>query len=55
MKSYKKPYLKLFGALEDVIEEINNLNFGKAKEILINAQQEAEEIIISDGEDKNTK
>ena len=53
MLSYKKMYFKLFNSLTNAIEEINNNNYGKAKDIMINAQIEAEEEYISSGEEKN--
>lgn len=46
MSKYKEIYIKLFGAVENAINEIDKFNFGKAKEILIDAQLKAEEIII---------
>ena len=43
MPNYEQLYFKLFSAAADAVEEIEALNFGKAKEILIAAQQSAEE------------
>ena len=49
MDEYKKPYLILFGKLADAIEAIEKCNFGQAKEILIKAQNDAEEEYINFG------
>lgn len=43
MPDYKKLYYQLFAAMEDAIDAIENMNFGTAKEVLIQAQQAAEE------------
>ena len=47
MTDYKSLYLLLFGAMEDAIEELEQLNVGRAKERLTAAQQEAEERILN--------
>ncbi len=44
---YEKLYKALFNEITYAIEDINNDNFGLARERLINIQQEAEEIYIS--------
>ena len=43
MINYKELYFKLFSAAADAVEAIEAMNFGQAKEILIAAQQTAEE------------
>lgn len=43
MLNYKDLYLNLFSAAADAVEAIEAMNFGQAKEILIAAQQMAEE------------
>ena len=43
-----KYYLRLFNALSLAIMEIDDLNFGQARKILINAQREAEDYIMDD-------
>lgn len=43
MPNYKELYFKLFSAAADAVEAIEAMNFGQAKEVLIAAQQEAEE------------
>ena len=40
---YQKLYTMLFHAYEDAITHIENQNYGMAREILIQAQQQAEE------------
>ena len=52
MQNYQKLYTLLFNAVTDALEEMEKLNFGRAKELLITAQQAAEEAYI--GEDSNT-
>ena len=49
MQNYQKLYALLFNAVTDALEEMEKLNFGRAKELLIAAQQAAEEAYI--GED----
>ena len=44
---YQKMYMTLFNAITDALEQMESQNFGTAKETLIAAQQEAEEIYMS--------
>ena len=44
---YQKMYTTLFNAITDALEQMESQNFGTAKETLITAQQEAEEIYMS--------
>lgn len=44
---YEKLYHLLFNAITDALEQMESQNFGTAKETLITAQQEAEEIYMS--------
>lgn len=46
MDKYKKAYLLLFNRITDAIEAIENSDVELAREILISAQQKAEEIHI---------
>ena len=51
---YKKMYLLLFQAITDVLKLLERGNIWDAKERLIKAQQDAEEVYISwngDGDD----
>lgn len=46
MEDYKVLYLHLFNAITDSLGAMEAQNFGQAREILIRAQQDAEEEII---------
>ena len=48
MVNYKELYFQLFAAAADAVEAIEAMNFGRAKEILIHAQQNAEEKHLDD-------
>ena len=48
---YRKMYYLLFNAITTAIEEIKNRNYGNAENILIQAQQDAEELYLSDQEE----
>ena len=43
MANYDKMYSLLFNAITDALEQIEQQNFGSAKDLLIAAQQKAEE------------
>ena len=47
MADYNKMYLLLSNAITDALEKIEGQNYGDAKELLIAAQQKAEEIYIT--------
>ena len=47
MPDYEKMYHLLFNAITDALEQIEQQNYGSAKDLLIAAQQQAEEIYIS--------
>lgn len=47
MQIYKKAYFKLFNAISDALAALKQNDIDGAKGLLISAQQEAEEIIIS--------
>ena len=44
---YKKLYHLLFNAITDALEQMEKQNYGTAKDVLIAAQQQAEEIYIT--------
>ena len=44
---YQKMYTLLFNAITDALKQMESQNFGTAKETLIAAQQQAEEIYIT--------
>ena len=45
--NYEKLYHLLFNAITDALEQMEHQNYGTAKDLLIAAQQEAEEIYMS--------
>ena len=47
MPDYEKMYHLLSNAITDALEQIEQQNFGSAKDLLIAAQQQAEEIYIT--------
>ena len=47
MEEYKKMYLLLFSAITDALEQMEQQNYGTAKDLLIAAQQQTEEIYIT--------
>ena len=44
---YQKMYLMLFNYVTTAIRELNRMNVGRAKEILMEGQQKAEEIYLN--------
>ena len=44
---YKNLYFHLFNQITDALEEMEKQNFGQARDILIRAQQEAEETYLN--------
>lgn len=46
MTDYKAMYLLLFNAITDALEKMDEQNYGEACELLIDAQQKAEDIYI---------
>ena len=44
---YQKMYTLLFNAITDALKQMEKQNYGTAKETLIAAQQQAEEIYIT--------
>ena len=44
---YKKMYLTLFNGITYALSQIKRMNFGRARDILMDAQKEAEEIYIT--------
>ena len=47
MSEYQKPYLILWGAITRALEEMKRQNYGRAYDILLNAQRDAEEAYLS--------
>ena len=50
MTDYRKLYFKLFAAMADAVEDLEQENYGRAKQRLIAAQQEAEEEYLKNGD-----
>ena len=50
MNEYQKPYYIVFNAITDAVRELEKSNFGKAREILTQAQCDAEEAFVTFGE-----
>lgn len=48
MPNYEKLYFKLFAAIADAVEHMEQDNYGLARERLISVQQEAEEQYIGE-------
>ena len=48
MPDYKMLYFMLFAAMADAVEDLQNENYGAAKQRLISAQQKAEEVYLND-------
>lgn len=48
MENYQKLYARMVDASERAIELIEAMNFGAAKELLIAAERECEELYISE-------
>ena len=44
---YKKMYLTLFNGITYALSQIKRMNFGRARDILMDVQKEAEEIYIT--------
>lgn len=51
MEDFPKYYTHLFNRVTDAIEAIQRQNYVAAQDILIKAQQEAEELYLADGEE----
>lgn len=52
---YQKMYYLLFNAITNAIEEIRNRNYGNAETALVKAQQAAEELYLSYGDDEEKR
>lgn len=48
MPDYEKLYFKLFAAMADAVEDLENGKYAAARRRLISAQQEAEEAYLED-------
>ena len=48
MVNYQSLYTLLFNAITDAIDQIDRQNYGMAKELLIQAQQQSEEAYMEE-------
>ena len=56
MPDYETMYFHLFNRVTDAVRELEKQNYGNAKDILIKAQQEAEEdYLVADTDTELTK
>jgi hypothetical protein len=53
MVNYEALYKMLFNGMTDAIRAMEAQNYGSARCALIKAQQDAEELFISDGDEDN--
>ena len=51
---YGKMYYRLFNAVTDPLQEMENRNYGTAQQLLVAAQQDCEEIYL-DGEEEDAR
>ena len=52
MENFPKYYTRLFNGITDAIEALQAQNYVKAQDILIRAQQDAEEMYLEDTDDE---
>lgn len=52
MKISQRSYSLLFNAFTDALEALDNLNIGQAKELIIRAQQAAEELYLEQADEE---
>ena len=51
MENFPKYYTRLFNGITDALEALQEQNYIKAQDILIRAQQDAEEMYLEDGDE----
>ena len=52
MENFPKYYTRLFNGITDALEALGEQNYVKAQDILVRAQQEAEERYLEDGDEE---
>ena len=52
VEDYQKLYTLLFNGITDAIEQIDQKNYGRARDILVDAQIRAEEQFLSEEDEK---
>ena len=55
MENFPKYYTRLFDGITDALKAMEEQNYIKAQDILIRAQQDAEEMYLDDGDDEETE
>ena len=50
MADYQKMYTALFNAITDAVENMEQANYGTAKQLLVQAQQQTEELYMNEEE-----
>ena len=55
MEYFPKYYTRLFNGITDALKAMEEQNYIKAQDILIRAQQDAEEMYLDDGDDEETE
>jgi hypothetical protein len=53
MENYEVLYKVLFNGMTNAVRELEGQNYGNAHQVLVKAQQDAEEIFMNDGEEEN--
>ena len=48
MEDYRTMYLHLFNRVSDAVNALEAMNYGQAKDLLMRAQQEAEELYLTE-------
>ena len=51
MDNFPKYYTRLFNGITDALEAMKEQNYIKAQDLLIKAQQDAEEMYLEDGDE----
>ena len=52
MDNFPKYYTRLFNGITDALEALGEQNYVKAQDLLIRAQQDAEEMYLEDGDEE---
>jgi len=52
MPNYQKLYTLLFNRITEAIEQLDQKNYGHARDLLVRAQQDSEECYISEDDDQ---
>jgi len=55
MADYKQLYFHLFGCLSTVLEQLEQHNYGRAQELLLQALTNAEETYLNEDDERSTE